>query len=233
MPDLITAFENSRTYARAIMDKKHIKITDEGFNKLGADDGKRILRILPAYGQGRGNDVLPQHGSGSGAALPLMPEIIRNGEKTQPAGFRIQTTLDNQQPPLGGGGPCAFFLSRGNAGDRNPAVINRMCQDLRGKLFGDRGYISQELFERLYRQGIKLITRLKKNMKNKLAGMEDKLLLRKRAVIESVNDFLKNICQVENTRHRSLANFLVNLFGRFQPAVACRINRLFPAFMII
>jgi hypothetical protein len=61
-----------------------------------------------------------------------------------------------------------------------------------GKLFGDRGYISQELFEHLYRKNIRLITRLRKNMKNKLMDMRDKILLRKRAVIESVNDFLKN-----------------------------------------
>jgi hypothetical protein len=82
-----------------------------------------------------------------------------------------------------------------------------------GKLFGDRGYISRELFERLYRRGIKLITRLRRNMKNKLMDRGEKLLLRKRAVIESVKDFLKNICRVEQSRHRSVVNVLVNLFG--------------------
>ena len=54
---------------------------------------------------------------------------------------------------------------------------------------------------------------LKKNMKNKLYQMNDKRLLRKRAVIESVNDFLKNICQTEHTRHRSIENFFVNLIS--------------------
>jgi hypothetical protein len=83
-----------------------------------------------------------------------------------------------------------------------------------GKLFGDRGYyISQERFERLYRQGINLITRLRKNMKNKLMEMEEKGVITERVVIESANDFLKNICQVEHSQNRSLTNFLVNLLG--------------------
>jgi hypothetical protein len=97
--------------------------------------------------------------------------------------------------------------------DRNPAVIDHLCRELWGKLFGDRGYLSRDLFERLYLMGIKLITRLRRDMKNKLMDKGEKVLLRKRAVIESVNDFLKNICQVEQSRHRSLANFLVNLLG--------------------
>jgi hypothetical protein len=41
----------------------------------------------------------------------------------------------------------------------------------------------------------------------------DKILLRKRTLIESVNDQLKNICQIEHSRHRSVFNFLVNLFA--------------------
>jgi hypothetical protein len=97
--------------------------------------------------------------------------------------------------------------------DRNADVIDRLCRELKGKLFGDRGYISRELFKRLYEQGIQLITRQRKNMKNVLMDVGDKLLLRKRAVIESVNDFLKNICQVEHSRHRSPVNFLVNLLA--------------------
>jgi hypothetical protein len=90
-------------------------------------------------------------------------------------------------------------------------VIDVLCRELWGKLFGDRGYISQKLFEELYTNGIQLVTKLRKNMKNKLMNMQDKVLLRKRAVIESVNDFLKNICQIEHSRHRSIVNFLVNV----------------------
>ncbi len=72
-------------------------------------------------------------------------------------------------------------------------------RQLWGKLFGDRGYISQELFEQLWAQGLQLITKLKRNMKNKLMPLLDKVLLRKRALIECVNDQLKNISQIEHT----------------------------------
>ncbi|MDE7104450.1 MAG: transposase [Ruminococcus sp.] len=77
----------------------------------------------------------------------------------------------------------------------------------------DRGYISQKLFEKLLEKDITLVTREKKNMKNKLMDLYDRLMLRKRAVIESVNDFLKNICDIEHSRHRSVTNFLVNLIS--------------------
>ncbi len=73
--------------------------------------------------------------------------------------------------------------------------------------------MSQKLFERLFNENITLITKLKKNTKNKLISFSDKLLLRKRAVIESVNNFLKNICQIEHSRHRSIDNFFVNLLS--------------------
>ena len=106
-------------------------------------------------------------------------------------GFKLHLVINEMGEIL------SFYLSPGNVDDRNRAVIDRLCRDLWGKLFGDRGYISKELFELLYLQGIRLITRLKKNMKNVLIDIGDKLLLRKRPVIESVNDFLKNICQVE------------------------------------
>jgi hypothetical protein len=122
-------------------------------------------------------------------------------------GFKLHLVINDR------GEICSFCLTAGNRDDRNTDVIDQLCRELSGKLFGDRGYISQELFERLYEQDIQLITRLRKNMKNKLMEMRDKILLRKRAVIESVNDFLKNICQVEHSRHRSIHNFLVNLIA--------------------
>lgn len=87
----------------------------------------------------------------------------------------------------------------------------QMSQDLFGKLFGDRGYVSQALFEQLFAQGLQLIARRRKNMKNTLMALLDKVLLRKRALIETVNDQLKNICQIEHSRHRSWFNFWVNL----------------------
>ncbi|WP_145973337.1 transposase, partial [Nostoc sp. PA-18-2419] len=113
-----------------------------------------------------------------------------------------------------------------NVDDRKP--VPEMTEDLIGnascfksaeppnalaQLFGDRGYISQKLFEELYERGLELIIKSKKNMKNRLVKLIDKILLGKRAVIESVNDHLKNICQVEHSRHRSPFNFLVNLMA--------------------
>ena len=50
-------------------------------------------------------------------------------------------------------------------------------------------------------------------MKNCLMLMQDKIALRKRALIETVNDELKNMCQIEHTRHRSFDNFITNLLS--------------------
>ena len=80
-------------------------------------------------------------------------------------------------------------------------------------MFGDKGFISQALFELLFKQNLQLITKIKKNMKNKLMPMADKILLRKRALIETVNDQLKNISQVEHTRHRSITGIMLNILG--------------------
>ena len=99
----------------------------------------------------------------------------------------------------------------GNADDRS--TVPAMAQGLSGKLFGDRGYISQKLFESLRAQGVELITKLRKNMKPKLLALIDKILLRKRALIETVNDQLKNVCQIEHSRHRSWLNALVHLLA--------------------
>jgi hypothetical protein len=71
-------------------------------------------------------------------------------------------------------------------------------------------YLSKELFKELYKDSIELITKVRKNMKNKLLPLIDKLLLRKRALIESINDELKNIAMLEHTRHRSPINAFVN-----------------------
>ena len=106
----------------------------------------------------------------------------------------------------------AFCLTPGNVDDRRP--VPRLVRRLFGKLFGDRGYISQALAEQLFTtQGVLLITKLRKNMRERVRAATDKLLLRKRAIIESVNDQLKNICQIEHTRHRSPYNFLVHLLA--------------------
>jgi hypothetical protein len=92
-------------------------------------------------------------------------------------------------------------------------TITEMTMEIFGKLFGDKGYISKALSDLLFGNGIQLITQVRRNMKTKALSNEEKILLRKRSVIETVNDELKNICQVEHTRHRSISGFLLNIMG--------------------
>lgn len=105
----------------------------------------------------------------------------------------------------------AVKLTAANVDDREP--VPDMTQNIFGKLFGDKGYISQKLFDLLFTRGLQLVTKIKKNMKNKLMPLMDKILLRKRSIIETINDQLKNISQIEHTRHRSVAGFMLNLLG--------------------
>jgi hypothetical protein len=100
-------------------------------------------------------------------------------------------------------------LTPGKTDDRRP--VPELVKDMFGKLFGDKGYVSQPLFDLLYVGGVQLVTKLKRGMKNRLMPLLDKILLRKRAIIESVMDQLKNISQIEHSRHRSVANCFVNL----------------------
>jgi hypothetical protein len=120
-------------------------------------------------------------------------------------GFKLHLVINDRGELL------AVTLTPGNTDDRQP--VPHMARELFGKLFGDKGYISAPLAKQLLEQGIELITSVRRNMKNRLVPLVDKLLLRKRAIIETVNDQLKNISQIEHTRHRSPINFLVNLFA--------------------
>ena len=106
-----------------------------------------------------------------------------------------------------------FMITPGDIDDREPLKYNAFVEFLYGKLVGDKGYIGKELFQRLFVNGIQLITKLKSNMKGALMSVSDKLLLRKRAIIETVNDELKNIAQIEHSRHRCFDNFIVNILG--------------------
>lgn len=118
-------------------------------------------------------------------------------------GFKLHLIINDRGELL------AFKLTPANTDDRKP--VPEMTNGLFGQLFGDRGYISQNLFEELYERGLQLVTKAKKNMKQRMMKLMDKVLLRKRALIETVNDQLKNSCQIEHSRHRSCWNFLVNL----------------------
>jgi hypothetical protein len=104
-----------------------------------------------------------------------------------------------------------FDITPGNVADSNPGVVGKITKKLFGKLFGDRGYISQKLFKSLYSRGVELVTKLRRNMKNKIMQIYDKFLLRKRGMIESVIAILKGDFCIEHTRHRSATNFLGNI----------------------
>lgn len=122
-------------------------------------------------------------------------------------GFKLHLVINDK------GEIITYQITPGNTDDREPLKDNTFSKKLFGKLIADRGYISKSLFDKLFIDDIHLITKLKKNMKNALMHIHDKVLLRKRAVIETVNDLLKNVCQIEHTRHRSVNNFVVNLIS--------------------
>lgn len=122
-------------------------------------------------------------------------------------GFKLHIVINDQ------GEIIDFLFTQANVDDREPLKNKNFHKKLFGKLFGDKGYISQSLFEQLFIDGIHLVTKVRKNMKNSLMHTSDKILLRKRALVETVNDELKNMCQIEHTRHRSVDNFLANLIS--------------------
>lgn len=84
-----------------------------------------------------------------------------------------------------------FILTPGNVDDREPLKSMDFHKRIFGKLFGDKGYIGKDLFEQLFVDGVHLVTKIKKNMKNALMLLQDRIMLSKRVLIESVNDELK------------------------------------------
>ncbi|AIG30865.1 transposase [Flavobacterium psychrophilum] len=122
-------------------------------------------------------------------------------------GFKLHIVINDKGEIL------SFNITQANVDDREPLKNENFLKNIFGKLFGDKGYISKELTKILFVDGIHLITSIRNNMKNSLMDMCDKINLRKRSVIETVNDELKNMCQVEHSRHRSVGNFFTNLIG--------------------
>jgi transposase len=141
-------------------------------------------------------------------------------------GFKLHLIVNDEGELL------SVWLTTGNVDDRKP--VPDLTEKLFGKLIGDRGYISKPLTELLSGRGLELITKIKSNMKNRLMPLIDKLLLRKRALIETINDQLKNICQIEHSRHRSTSNFVVNTiaaliaytFKEKKPSLNIRVKEL-------
>jgi hypothetical protein len=119
-------------------------------------------------------------------------------------GFKLHLIINDKGEIL------SLCFSKANVDDRDKKVMTVMTKEIFGKLFGDRGYIDQKLAEYLWNDGVELIYKRRKNMKKMNISDTDKILLRKRALIETVNDELKNICSIQHTRHRSLQGFLNN-----------------------
>ena len=122
-------------------------------------------------------------------------------------GFKLHILINDK------GEIINFMISQANMDDRTPLKTENFLKKIFGKLFADKGYISEKLFQILFTDGIHLVTGIRNNMKNCLMSMHDKIMLRKRSVIETVNDELKNMCQVEHSRHRCFINFIVNILA--------------------
>lgn len=120
-------------------------------------------------------------------------------------GFKLHLVINDRGELLN------VLLTPGNVDDRKP--VPNLVHKLFGKVYGDKGYISKDLYEQLRQTfGVQLVTKLRSNSKNRLPMLwSDRILLRKRAIVETVIDQLKNISQIEHSRHRSVTNFLVNL----------------------
>ena len=119
-------------------------------------------------------------------------------------GFKLHLVINDRGEIL------QFCITPGNVDDRKP--VPRLANELFGKLFGDKGYISKSLAQTLLEMfDVQLITKLRKNMKGQMMRLSDRLLLRRRAVVETVIDQLKNISQIEHSRHRCVSNFFVNV----------------------
>lgn len=120
-------------------------------------------------------------------------------------GYKLHLIINNK------GEIMAIKITKGNKSDLS--CVSALTQGLQGKLFGDKGYISKDLFDKLMHRDLRLFTGIRKDMKNHLLELEDKILLRKRTLIESIFNVLKNRMHLEHTRHRSPLNFLVHILA--------------------
>ena len=119
-------------------------------------------------------------------------------------GFKLHLIINDKGEILN------FMFTPENVDDREPLKQGKFLENIKGKPCADKGYTGQALFENLFLNGIQLVTKVKNNMKNSLMSIADKILLRKRSLLETVNDELKNIAQIEHSRHRSFNNFIAN-----------------------
>lgn len=120
-------------------------------------------------------------------------------------GFKLHIIINAK------GGIVGVRITGGNCDDR--VALREMKGDLMGKIFADKGYISKGLFADFLKQGLKLITGIRRTMKNYLLPAIDKILLRKRSIVETVFGVLKTSFNLEHSRHRSVINAFVHILG--------------------
>lgn len=118
-------------------------------------------------------------------------------------GFKLHLAINHK------GELMSFCITKGNVDDRQ--VVEKLMRGLTGLVAGDKGYIGKNLQESLSGRGLKLITKVRKNMKKRILGAFEKFFLYQRSIVETVIGQLKFVCHIEHTRHRSPVNFLVNL----------------------
>lgn len=132
-------------------------------------------------------------------------------------GFKLHLVINHKGEILG------FYMSGGNLDDRKGLIKLSQLFPLTGLVIGDKGYLSKELRDSLEKQGIRLITKVRKNMNPIEKTDFEKALLKKRGIVETVIDELKNLCQIEHTRHRSEYGFMMNLLAGV--AAYCRMPK--------
>ncbi|MCB9227561.1 MAG: IS982 family transposase [Chitinophagales bacterium] len=106
-----------------------------------------------------------------------------------------------------------FCFTPAHVADNNFDLMTHFLKDLQGKIYADKGYLSSKAWHELRNNGVQIITKLRKNMKNKLMDLQDKLFLLKRGLIESVFNVLTTVCDLEHSRHRNPINAFTHMVG--------------------
>lgn len=122
-------------------------------------------------------------------------------------GFKLHVIINSRGQILN------FAITPGNVVDNNTQIIEQLMQDIYGKVYGDKGYLlNADLFKKLFCQGVHLVTKIRRNMKNKLMDIKDKIMLKKRGVVESVGAVFKEDLNIEHSRYRSPIALFINVF---------------------
>ncbi|SPR12931.1 IS982 family transposase [Orientia tsutsugamushi] len=131
-------------------------------------------------------------------------------------GFKLHLVINNK------GELISVKITKSNKSDLSVASV--ISKGLSRKLFGDKAYISKDLFHQLFSNGLRLFTNLRKDMQTYLLDIDDKLLLNKRSLIQSVFNVLKKHMHLEHTRHRSPLNFFVHIIASLSSYSISKLN---------